>query len=257
MAVKRNLPRVFASTHQSIKPNLLVSGCSYTWNNSLNHIVTWPNYLKDIANYTQVFDCSQAAGGNAHVFNSIVYELSINSELTPDNTDIIIMWSGLERTDLLTSDHVVNQWYHMDHITFNQGQLASLNVWPDASWRRPKSDEINQFLKTYRVLISNRAQVLESCIRIVALDGYLKSLGFDPVFTTYRPMQIFLSLIEPDPIVNQVLALLAPLEDLDSFTTRVGTRMSKFDLHPTPDSHLAWTREILIPFLTGRFITVK
>jgi hypothetical protein len=256
MAFKRNLTRVFASTHQSLRPNLLVSGCSYTWNNSLEHTVTWPNYLRDIANYSRVIDCSQSAAGNAHIFNSIIYELESNPDLTAGNTDIIVMWSGLERTDILATDNLVQQWFHMDHMTFSEGRFASLSVWPDASWHHDRNSDLNKFLKTYRVLIDHRAQILESILKILALHGYLRARGFNPVFTTYRPMQPQLHGLEEDLISSQVLNLLADIEDLDSFTTRCGSRIPN-DGHPTPDSHLAWARQVLIPFLTNQLITVK
>lgn len=256
MTVKRTLKPVFTSTHQAINPNLLVSGCSYTWNNSNEHIVSWPNYLRDLANYTVVHDCSQSAGGNNHIFNSIVYTLENQPELTADNTDIIIMWSGMERTDILASNQLVEQWYHMEHMTFSQGRFASLNVWPDVNWCKSNTEAINHFLKMYRVLIDNRAQILESCTRICGLMGYLQSRGFNPIFIPYRPMSASLALIGDEPITQRVLELMAPIEDLDTYTSRVGSRIPN-DGHPTPDSHLNWTREILIPFLTGQFIQVK
>lgn len=256
MAFKRNLARTFSSTHQSHRPNLLVSGCSYVWNNSQEHLVTWPYYLRDLAGYNQVFDCSQSAGGNAHVFNSIVYELETNAELTAENTDVVVMWAGMERTDIMADESLVQQWYHMDHITFGQGRWASLNVWPDATWARDRNSTINQFLKTYRVLIDNRAQILESCLRILALHGYLTQKGFNTVFTTSHPIQHYLKLLN-DPVSDQVTKILADLENLDSYTSRAGDRISRSDRHPTPNSHLGWTRDVLMPFLTGQFITVK
>lgn len=255
MSVKRNLSKVFTSTHQATKPNLLVSGCSYTWNNSQVHICTWPYYLRDIANYQEVYDCSQSAAGNAHIFNSIVYELETNPDLNASNTDIIIMWSGLERTDILAAESLVQQWYHMDHMTFSSGQFASLNVWPDARWAKGHKD-VNQFLKTYRVLIDNRAQILESALKILACYNYLRNKGFNPIFTTYMPMEPRLTLLGENLIANSVLNLLANIQDLDSYTTMSGSRIPN-DNHPTPDSHLAWTRNILVPFLTGQYIQVK
>ena len=82
-ATLRQLPRVFDPVYTSQWQNLLVSGCSYTWNNSMTDICTWPYYLRDLGNFQQVWDCSQGGSGPAHCFNSIINELTINPELTP------------------------------------------------------------------------------------------------------------------------------------------------------------------------------
>lgn len=82
-------------------PNLLVAGCSYVWNNSAEHVCTWPYYLQDILNMHQVLDGSQSDGGPDLVFNFVVNEITTNTTINVSNTLVIIMWPELSRTDVI------------------------------------------------------------------------------------------------------------------------------------------------------------
>jgi hypothetical protein len=243
-ATIRNLTQVFSPTHQSRYQNLLVSGCSYTWNNSNQHICTWPYYLRDLANFEEVFDCSQGGAGNNHIFNSVVNELSTNQNLTPNNTCVIIMWSGLERVDFICRSDVVKNsrptgltgYYQFDEAD----TFASLSVWPSSK------DSLQELLKTYRVTVDLSAQILESAIKIIALKEFLQSLGYTFCFVDWRDQQYQINNFD-NTIVDKASSTISKIETLNSFTTRKGTRVA--DGHPTPDSHLSWTQEILLPHL--------
>jgi hypothetical protein len=243
-ATIRKLTRVFTPEYQTKFQNLLVSGCSYTWNNSDQHICTWPYYLRDLAGFKEVFDCSQGGAGNNHIFNSVVNELSSNHSLTPDNTCVIIMWSGLERVDFICRSDVVRisrprsltGYYQFD----DSDTFASLSVWPSSN------DTLQDLLKTYRVTVDSQAQILESAIKIIALKEFLKSLGYSFCFVDWRDQHYQIKNFDTT-VVDQASSTISTIETLDSFTTRKGTRVS--DGHPTPDSHLCWTREILLPHL--------
>lgn len=250
-ATVRKLDKVFTTQHQTRFNNLLVSGCSYTWNNSDQHICTWPYYLRDLAGFKEVFDCSQGGAGSNHIFNSVVNEVLTNVNVTPDDTAIVIMWSGLERVDFIcTSDLVkttrpksLTGYYQFD----SQDTFASLSVWPSSD------DALQNLLKQYRVTVDSSAQILESCIKILALGKFLDSLGYSFSFVNWRDQSYEISKFEFDnTITTQAAARIDNIETLDGFTSRRGTRVQ--DGHPTPDSHLSWTREILLPHLTNNQI---
>lgn len=244
-ATVRNLSRVFTPVHRTPFKNLLVSGCSYTWNNSDQYICTWPYYLRDLASFDEVYDCSQGGAGSNHIFNSVVNEVSTNSNLSPKDTFVIIMWSGLERVDFICTADLVKTtrpqsltgYYQFD----DQNKFASLSVWPSSN------DDLQQLLKLYRVTVDPSSQILESCIKIIALGKFLDSLGYRYCFVNWRDQSYNIDKFN-NLITKQASALMSDIETLDGFTARKGTRVH--DGHPTPDSHLAWTREILLPHLT-------
>jgi hypothetical protein len=105
-AKTRKLAKQFTTTYSTEFKNLLVSGCSYTFNNSENHICSWPYYLRDLAGFNEVYDCSQSGAGSNHIFNSIINEIETNININIQDTLVIIMWSGLTRTDVIAEQDI-------------------------------------------------------------------------------------------------------------------------------------------------------
>jgi len=238
----RNLKKIFNPTCQTSYDNLLVSGCSYTWNNSEEHTCAWPYYLRDLANFKQVYDCSQAGAGNTHIFNSIVDEIETNSTITPSNTLLIIMWSGLSRADLIIP-HSLSDYCHMPAHNYND---ISSTLTLFAHGTIDKNSTLESLRKQYHSIVRPVDQVLDSSIKIIALYHYLRSKGFRFIFTQWRDTR------EVDFLQNSAIThwvnYLAPIEVLDSYAERNKLRIPN-DGHPDPNAHLGWTREILLPYL--------
>lgn len=79
---------------------LIVSGCSFTYNNHDSFAASWPYYLKDLGGFTQVLDCSLPGAGNQHISNSLLWALNIDQP-DPKNSLIVVMWSGNDRDDYI------------------------------------------------------------------------------------------------------------------------------------------------------------
>lgn len=238
MTIKiRNLTKVFSPTHQTTYKNLLVSGCSFTFNNSEVNICTWPYYLADLAQFETVYDLSQIAAGNNHIFNSVIYEIEANNNITPENTLIIVMWSGLTRTDVIVEQGQRNEM----HYRFDK-RFSTLNIYNDPKNTNPV-DELS-FL--YKKIVSPDSQILESLIKIKALQGYLE-------FRNFR--YVFLSWMDPAPELSRIQTPLTMIIDnipyLYEFVQQRNMLIPN-DGHPSPDGHLLWTRNCLIPGLSDR-----
>jgi hypothetical protein len=234
----RHLKKTFATTHQTKFKKILVSGCSFTYNNSETDICTWPYYLKDLTGIETVFDASQSGAGSNHIFNSIVYECETNSLINADDTLIIVMWSGLSRTDVVAKRLVTDHWHSMSNYCFDE-QFATLSIFNSVEG----NTYIDDLCKKYKKIISPDAQIIESLIKIQALKQYLISKKFNHVFLSWMDPAIELKHI------NTTMTM--PLDQVPYlYEFAEQKQMLETDSHPSPDGHLQWVKECLLPYLS-------
>jgi hypothetical protein len=237
----RRLPRAFSQTHSSQYQNLLVSGCSFTYNNSETDVCSWPYYLRDLVDFKQVYDCSQSGAGNNHIFNSVVNEVELNNEINPNTTLIIVMWSGFSRTDVIATKDLIKDWHHMSNFHFND-QFATLSIFDVMN----KNTDLEMLCYHYRRLIDSDAQIYQSMLKIIALYHYLKQKNFEFIFLNYQdPAEEINSL--DTPLGNVVNSMLDPVLYLNSYAKSINE--SETCGHPTPNGYLNWTQKHLIPYL--------
>jgi len=248
IAHTRNISRIFSQTYKSDFKNLLVSGCSYVWNNSEEHACTWPYYLRDLSGFDKVLDCSQSGAGSNHIFNSIVYETETNHDVNPKSTLIIVMWSGLSRHDIIATRAVTSKWHQMSNYNFDE-QYSTFSIFANSKG----NDSISALCRDYWKIVDFKSQILESAIKILTLKYFLKSKGFNSVFLSWKPIIEDLSLIEPSPMIEKVIECIDSVVDLDTYAETTKQRIPN-DGHPTPDAHLQWTKEHLLPYLSSQKI---
>jgi hypothetical protein len=248
-ATVRNLQRAFPATHSTVYTNLLVSGCSFTFNNSDEHVCSWPYYLKDLANFNQVYDCSQSGTGSNHIFNSVINEIETNSNILPGNTYIVVMWSGLTRTDVIATQDITTPWHFMSNYKFDD-TFATLSIYNGATEKNMLGDLCRQ----YKKLVSVDAQIYESLLKIIALDNYLKNKKFKFIFLSWQDPTPELDHIQT-PLKDIVLSTLAPIYYLNEYA--VTTKQKEKDGHPTPNGYLGWTTDHLLPYLLGTGIVIN
>lgn len=239
----RPLARQFSATNTTNFKNLLVSGCSFTYNNSENYVCSWPYYLRDLAGFGEVYDCSQSGAGSNHIFNSVINEIETNPAINNIDTLIIVMWSGLTRTDVIATEDITKNWHNMSNYKFND-QYATLSIFNDVD----SSSLVDQLCRHYKKIVSPDAQIYESIIKIIALKMYLNSQGFKSIITSWKDPELELKDVNINSkIVQSAVSTLDSLEYLDSYATRKNLKES--DGHPSPDGYLNWTRDHLIPCL--------
>lgn len=234
----------FPQSHKTKFEYLLVSGGSYVWNNSEDHVCTWPYVLKDLVGFKEVYDCSQSGSGPGHVFNSIINEIETNKNLTFDNTLVILMINDLSITDTITTIDITELWHPMSNYHFNE-RFGTLTLFKDMS-KDSIPASLAKLSSDYARHIDFDAQSYENLLKIKALHCYLKEQKFQTIYLNWNK-----------PFDDNLKRYLDQVETLDEWTERNNMRIGPYDRHPTPDAHLGWAKEILIPYLEEKkFIEV-
>ena len=245
----RQLARSFAPLAKPRFQNLLVSGCSFTYNDSDQHICSWPYYMRDLGGFSQVLDCSQSGAGNNHVFNSVVNEIETNPAVAADNTVVIVMWSGLTRTDVIATPDITRKWHSESNYHFNNW-FSTFSIFnrPQGSGYRA----LEELCQLYKRTVSVDAQVYESLIKMIALRAYLDQRGFESVALSWKDpaLEYHNRNIDQCIIDSAVQTLDTTVEYLDSYAQRHCEQAP--DGHPTGAGYLGWTRNCLLPAMQAR-----
>ena len=247
----RKLTRQFSPTHQTKYKNLLVSGCSFVWNNSEQHLCTWPYYLRDLAKFDEVYDCSQSGAGTNHIFNSVINEIETNDNITPESTLIVVMWSKLTRTDVIATNDITRPWHSMSNYNFND-KFATLSLFRYSNDKN-KLDLVNNLCKQYHRVVDSDAQMYESLLKIISLNSYLKEKKYEFIFLT--DFDIHSEVAELQTVLKDTaLNTISDVIDLNSYAINTNQQIPN-DGHPTPDAHLTWAKKYLLPYLTTLELT--
>jgi len=246
MAKTRSLPRIFTQTHNTKIQNLLVSGCSMVWNNSEKDICSWPYYLRDLAGFEEIYDCSQSGAGTNHIFNSVINDIE-TGKVDISSTLILIMWSGLSRTDVIAESDITQPWHHMSNYHFSD-RFATLSLFNKVTG----NEILDALCRDYKKIVSLESQIYESSLKILALHHYLSSKHAKFFFLCWQNPGPELGLISNDILAQKVMNLIAPVKLLEPFAR--SNDMLEPCGHPSPDGYLAWTRQHLIPFLKSQDI---
>lgn len=213
--------------------------------------------MRDLIDIKHVYDVSLPGSGCQHIFNSIVNEIERNPEINASDTMVMVMWSGLSRTDIIAETPMVERWVHTtlpkdrdaDHSTdgvyrFDQ-KFSTFSMQYQDGWKKG-NDPVTRMQHSYRLVIGWDAQVLQSLLNIVALAGYLESKGFAWMFMSWKDPQPDLDIVpgELSQRVGRLMQTVLPLGDY-------ALEQQELDgtLHPTPAANLAWTEKHLIPTL--------
>jgi hypothetical protein len=235
--------------------NLLVNGDSFTFNNSDVHCCTWPYYLADSIglDFDQIYDCSQSGGGTGHVLYSTINEIETNKNLSPESTLVIVMYSGLHGTDVIAQQSITKKWHHMSNYCFND-ELATLSL-----FRKVDDPEngLGKLCNLYADTIGKTEQIYQSCLNIIALKNYLDNKNFKFIFTSRRNPNLDLALVD-NQLSDQVKSMFnQDLEYIGDWTKERNLSIPG-DGHPTPEGHIQWCRQQLLPFLlTNKFVIAK
>ena len=79
-------------------------GCSFTED-------FWPNFFGKIVN-REVINNGRGGVGNFYIVNKL-YETIDTSKYNSDNSIVIVMWSGIDRVDLVVNDE---EFYHFKRV---------------------------------------------------------------------------------------------------------------------------------------------
>ena len=168
--------------------NLLVNGCSFTAQvrspGAKDSIVPWADH---VAHHFHVPECdymnwAQGGAGNFYIANSTIDRIE-SAGLKPNDTLILVMWSGLSRKDIRISQEYfeILQDYNCKNSIDGNYYLCSggaVNSW----WHHPAVKPC--FFNVYRA--SNwQSLVRDSISYIMHLQNYLESKQFRYKFLSF------------------------------------------------------------------------
>jgi len=247
----RDIKKQFNTMHDFGIKNLIVSGCSFTYNNHNTVAVTWPYYLRDIGGFEQVLDTSMPGAGNQHIANSLQWAIEIDQ---PDPADslVIVMWSGNDRDDYICPIENDNNNYP---FTFNYSNKVVSGITGGLLGRGNTLKGLVDLGKTK----SLESRAIENYLYIIGLCNYLTVNKYKFVFLDYIDRSLPSRTKDFD--IQEYLPNAAKIK-FDNIITKISNPyewaiknnlLTSDDFHPSPDGHLSWTKQILLPYLKTLF----
>lgn len=244
---KRNISRQFEVQYNFGIKNLIVAGSSFTYNNSEQDACTWPYYLRDLGNFDTVYDTSLPGAGNAHIASGLQWSLE-NDNLDPNNSLVVVMWA-FNNTDDFVVDAKGTKPYPF-HYKYTDSVCAGI-VGGAENYRtqRPANLAITPNIDQLK---SAQSRAVENYLAIINLKSYLRHRGYRCVFLaagTSLALRNNDLVIEEhlDPkLAQRLTAQYLPVHDLFDYCLYYDYLEDDM-LHPSPNGHLNWCRERLVP----------
>jgi len=166
--------------------NFLANGCSFT--EYIDHPAgitkTWATYLSEHMDIPNHINLASSGAGNDYICHSTINYLE-QHRLDPQETLVIVMWSGTGRMDLPMNQ----EWY--EHIKFGEYSVCKtdgIGHWINSggqtgSWM---NHNITRAIFDNLYKITDTADhCLKSLRYFVMLEAYLKIRGYKFLFTSF------------------------------------------------------------------------
>jgi len=233
--------------------NLIVSGCSFTYNNYNSSATSWPYFLKDLGGFKQVLDCSLSGAGNQHISNSLLWALNIDQP-DPKNSLIVVMWSGCDRDDYVCPESNISSDTHVK-FSYSKNVMSAIT---GGSRRESRGNTVAAF-KEFSMTKTNESRAIENYLYIFNTWHCLKSLNYKFVFLNFldgnlpsRTKHFDIKPYLPSKIQKNLDSMMTNITDPYTWALK-NDLLDSDDFHPNPDGHLSWTRQMLIPYLISQF----
>jgi len=230
--------------------NLLVSGCSFTKDWGDGGLRSWPYFVQQHYNFDNMINCAQTGAGNKHIADSIVHRLEFNSDLTPDNTYVIVMWSGADRLDTMIDATHKDQFNNRDCYHFGVDIISGV------TGGILKKDGVLGALYDVK---NQDILALETFINITNTYHYLRSRGFQFKFLTFRNLKLpardcaFDWQQHIDHSVD-CSYMFSDIVTVYEYCLRM-EYLSKDDYHPTTEGYQHWVNDVLCKELDHAIIS--
>jgi hypothetical protein len=232
--------------------NLIVSGCSFTHNNSMSASVAWPYYLRDLGGFENVFDTSLPAAGNYHISNSLIWALESES-IHPEQSLVIVMWSGNDRDDWITPGSHIN--HYPFEFKYNDNAMSAISGGASPDSRGNTNVHHKEFFATQ----DKESRAIKNYLLITNTWHYLQNKGFRFVFLNFLDSNLLpgeghfdIKKYLPKKQCKNLEHMIDNTIDPSTWAIK-NDLLSTDDYHPSPDGHLSWTKYVLLPHLQSRF----
>jgi hypothetical protein len=165
------------------------------------------------------------------------------------------MWSGHDREDEIFSSDAIdvnsNFVYHFtDNVCLGLTGGSTRDGDGNTNWFGYR--DIHKF-KNFE------SRAIENAIWKIQLKRYLDNLGYQSIFVDFLDPKFpnrtnNFDIIEflPDAIKETYNSIMDPVQDMYSFCLK-RMLLDNDDFHPSPDGHLAWTKDVLLPYCKLKF----
>ena len=170
--------------------NLVVNGCSYTEESPV--YTCWGKHVADQLAVDEYYNLALGGAGNQYILNSTVKFLE-SRDLVAQDTLVLIMWSGIDRYDLLINEdwanHIRQSYSCVPQRNYRlSDSLEEKDHWifsggAGGSWR-DNHEVARIFDGLYRV--SDSASLYKnSLVYFTLLESYLKLHRYKYLFTSF------------------------------------------------------------------------
>ena len=236
-----NIKKQFDTIHNFGFTNLIVSGCSYVYNNHDSSGVTWPYYFRDLGGFDQVLDTSLPGAGNYHIASSLQWAIEMDQP-DPNDSFVIVMWSGHDRDDYICPITNIKPY----PFKFRYSDKVESGI-TGGDGRNSNTIEFFAQNKT------QESKAIENYLCINGLWNFLQNKGYKFLFLDYLDRSLpnltadfDIGKYLPPKLNDNLTKMITHTTDL--YTWSLGRNYLSSDLlHPVPDGFLSWSREILLP----------
>lgn len=151
--------------------NLIVSGCSFT--EDTKSFPSWATYVNEYFRFSTYINVAKSGAGNFYICNSII-DIIQSSNYLPDETLVLVMWSGPGRIDLRVAYDILSLLdYNYRQISYelDKNYLFSGGLPGGASW-----DSCPATMKIFESLYLNtdhHSLVKDTLMHILNLENFL------------------------------------------------------------------------------------
>lgn len=162
---------------------MIVNGCSFSDDKQRP---TWATYVKDRFEFEIYENLARGAAGNFYICDSTINFLE-SAGLDPQETCVIVMWSGTGRKDLRIS----GDWYY--HLKKNYRYLTQADSKNDSfylfsggltnSWF--ENSDTKQIFNWLYKLSDPQSLCMDSFTHMIKLENYLQNHNYHYAMTSY------------------------------------------------------------------------
>lgn len=160
--------------------NLVTSGCSFTAGDR-----TWARYICDCLGIKNFFNLASGGAGNRYIASSVIDAIHYH-DLAPEETLVLVMWSGVNRQDALVSGEY---WYLLSDYLYKAKFNDSADTYWVHSGGRSNSwmdhDEVKKIFLHRYTSVDPYCDCKETLDNILKLENYLENNNFDYRFMSY------------------------------------------------------------------------
>jgi hypothetical protein len=230
--------------------NLIISGCSFSYNNDTKKSTNWPGFLAERFNIPRVIDNSLPGAGNYHINTSMQWCLESGKYSSQDSL-VIVMWSGNDRDDfIIDSSNILKEYGH--NYKFNNNVSTAIS---GGMFEHAVSNTIKPFRENIINLKSAESRAVENYLYVSSLYNYLSNCKYRFVFLNYldhsvpsRTRDMDIKKYLSNDLKKRYESWFAPVDNIYAWCLKRDL-LSPDDFHPTHRGALSWTDNCLIPYL--------